>query len=213
MLVEDWTVHELAAPGCAEKRGAASNAQRVCPIPWASMGAMDALERPSSLVPKSPIKKPLRLVAGASAGGHTNELLILLDAGQGVWPVQPSVFVTTMEIAASGFARFGKPVRIIGEADRRKPLQAFAVLWRTMRWVLHDRPDVILTTGSMPLAVYCVWAKLLLRSRVVWVDSVAQVDDLSLSGKVMRRVADDCLAQWPEVAQRYSDVQYVGEVM
>ena len=174
---------------------------------------MDVLEKPSPLVPKSSKVMPLRLVAGASAGGHTNELLLLLEAGQGAWLVQPSVFVTTMEIAASGYARFGKPVRVIGDADRRKPLRALSVLWRTMSWVLHDRPDVVLTTGSMPLAVYCVWAKLLFRSHIVWVDSVAQVDDLSLSGKVMRRVANDCLAQWPEVALRYSDVQYVGEVM
>jgi UDP-N-acetylglucosamine:LPS N-acetylglucosamine transferase len=177
------------------------------------MSVMDAAAKPSQPVPNSREREPLRLVAGASAGGHTNELLILLDAAQGVWPVQPAVFVTTMEIAGSGFARFGRPVRVIGEADRRKPLQALAVLWRAMRWVLHDRPDVIVTTGSMPMAVYSIWAKLLLRSRIVWVDSVAQVDDLSLSGKVMRRVADVCLAQWPEVSQRYPNVQYVGEVM
>ncbi len=157
--------------------------------------------------------RPARLVAGSSAGGHTNELLILLAAAQGCWPVEPAVFVTTMDIAAGGFARYGKPVRVIGEADRRKPLQALGVLWRSLRWVLHDRPTVIVTTGSMPLAVYCIWAKLLLRSRVLWIDSVAQVDDLSMSGRIMRRVADECLAQWPEVAQKYANVQYAGEVM
>jgi hypothetical protein len=102
---------------------------------------------------------------------------------------------------------------VVGEGDRRKPLQDLGVLWRTLRWVLHDRPDAVVTTGSMPLAVYCIWAKLVLGARVVWIDSVAQVDDLSLSGKVMRHVADMCLAQWPEVAGRYDDVEYAGEVM
>lgn len=159
------------------------------------------------------LARPMRLVVGSSAGGHTNELLILLAAAQGRWPIEPVAYVTTMHIAASGFARYGKPVRVIGEADRRKPLQALVVLWLSLRWVLRDRPTVVVTTGSMPLAVYCIWAKLLLRSRVLWIDSVAQVDELSMSGRIMRRVADQCLAQWPEVAAKYADVQYAGEVM
>jgi UDP-N-acetylglucosamine:LPS N-acetylglucosamine transferase len=156
--------------------------------------------------------RKLKLVVGASAGGHATELLILLDAARGIWPVEPSVYITTMRIAAEGFAKHGKPVHVIGECDRRKPLQAIAVLFRTLCLAILERPDAVVTTGSMPLAMFCVWAKLL-GAKIVWIDSVAQIDEMSASGRLMRRIADLCLAQWPDVAARYADVEYAGEVL
>jgi len=152
------------------------------------------------------------LVVGASAGGHANELLLLLKAAEGVWPVQPDAYVTTMDIAAAGFTKFGKPVHVIGESDRRKPLQAAAVLFRSFRLAVRLRPRAVVTTGSMPLALFCVWCKLF-GAKVVWVDSIAQIDKMSVSGRLMRHVADLCMVQWPELVARYPDVEYAGEVL
>lgn len=156
-------------------------------------------------------RRPLRLVVGASAGGHVNELLILLAAAHGAWPVEPAAFVTTMDIAVKGFAAGDRPVHVLGEGDRLKPLRSLAVLWRALRsaWVL--RPDVIVTTGSMPLALFCLWSRLL-GARIVWIDSVAQVEKMSLSGRVVRPFADLSLVQWPEVAARTPGTEYAGEL-
>jgi UDP-N-acetylglucosamine:LPS N-acetylglucosamine transferase len=153
-----------------------------------------------------------RLVVGASAGGHATELNILLDAARGIWPVEASAYITTMQIAAAGFAQRGKPVHVIGECDRRKPLQAVAVLFRTLWLAARLRPDAVVTTGSMPLALFCVWAKLF-GAKIVWIDSVAQCDEMSASGKLMRRMANLCLVQWPDLAARITDVEYAGEVL
>jgi UDP-N-acetylglucosamine:LPS N-acetylglucosamine transferase len=159
-----------------------------------------------------PTPASVKLIVGASAGGHANELQILLEAARGVWPVEPAGYVTTMAITAQGFMKYGRPVHVIGESDRRKPLQAVAVLFRTLGVALRERPDAVVTTGSMPLAIFCIWCKLL-GARIVWIDSVAQIDHMSLSGRLMRRVADLCLAQWPDVAARYAGVEYAGEVL
>lgn len=166
----------------------------------------------SAAIGREQAGKRLRLVVGASAGGHANELLLLLEAARGQWPMDPEAYITTMEIAAKGFTQFGKPVHVVGEADRRKPLQALAVLWRTLRLAAALRPDVVVTTGSMPLAVFCIWARLF-GAKVVWIDSVAQIDHMSLSGRVMSRVANLCLVQWPEVAARNANVEYAGELL
>jgi UDP-N-acetylglucosamine:LPS N-acetylglucosamine transferase len=153
----------------------------------------------------------LKLLVGASAGGHVNELLILLRAARGVWSVEPNCFVTTMDIARASFSDWGKPVHVLGEADRTKPFNVLVVLFRAISVVIRERPDLIVTTGSMPLAAVCLWAKLF-GSKVVWIDSVAQVDRMSLSGRIVRPIADLCLVQWPSVAERYKNVEYVGEV-
>ena len=157
-------------------------------------------------------EQPIRIVAGASAGGHANELIRLLEVADVLWTVQPAAYVTTMAITAAAFARRGKSVHVIGESDRKKPLQAIAVLYRACALAWRLRPDLVVTTGSMPLALFAICSKLL-GARVVWIDSVAQIDDLSLSGRVMRHVADLCLAQWPEVAARYDNVEYAGELL
>ena len=154
----------------------------------------------------------IRLVVGASAGGHANELELLLQAAKGAWPVEPAAFVTTMQITADGFARHGRPVHVIGEADRRKPIEAVGVLFRSLVLALKVRPTVVVTTGSMPLAVFCIWSKLL-GARIVWIDSVAQIDHMSVSGQIMRRVADLCLVQWPDLVGKYSGVEYSGELL
>ena len=158
------------------------------------------------------MKRKATLVVGASAGGHANELDILLRAAKSVWPIQPDVYVTTLQLAASGFAKHGKPVFIVGESDRRKPLQSIAVIVRTFFLALKLRPQAVVTTGSMPLAIFCIWAKLF-GAKIVWVDSVAQIEHMSSSGRVMRRFADLCLVQWPEVAAQYPGVEYAGEVL
>jgi len=157
-------------------------------------------------------QREFKLVVGASAGGHAAELNILLDAAKGIWPVEAAAYVTTMQITAAGFAQRGKPVYVIGECDRRKPLQAVGVLFRTLWLAIRLRPDAIVTTGSMPLALLCIWAKLF-GSKIVWIDSVAQCDEMSTSGKMMRRVADLCLVQWADLAARIDGVEYAGEVL
>jgi UDP-N-acetylglucosamine:LPS N-acetylglucosamine transferase len=154
-----------------------------------------------------------KFVAGASAGGHTNELLILLLAAESIWQRMPDIYVTTMPISAVAYKRYAKPVRVIAEADRKK---FFGVLWvvvKSLFLVLRDRPGMVVTTGSLPLAIYCVFAKYICRASVIWIDSVAQVDEMSMSGKLMLRVADQCFVQWPEVAEKYIDARYSGEVM
>lgn len=158
------------------------------------------------------MKSDLKLVVGASSGGHANELLLLLDAAQGIWPLEPAVYVTTMDITAQGFTRFGKPVHVIGEGDRRKPFRTLGVVFRALWLALRERPDIVVTTGSMPLAIFCIWSRLL-GARIVWIDSVAQVDKMSLSGRVMARVANLCLVQWPDLAVGRPHVEYAGEVL
>ena len=176
-------------------------------------GAAKFMSEVSGAAARGETRRPLKLVVGASAGGHANELIRLLDvAERGLWPVDVAAYVTTMDITAKAFTRRGRPAHVIGEGDRKKPLRSVAVLARALRLAIVLRPDVIVTTGSMPLALFSICAKLL-GARVVWIDSVAQIDELSLSGRVMRHVADLCLAQWPEVAAKYPNVEYAGELL
>lgn len=159
--------------------------------------------------PHGAVRRDLKLCVGASAGGHTTELFALL--GHASWWPRPAVAVTTLEILRPRFEELG-PTTVIGECDRRRPWAALAVLARAWRFVHRERPDVVVTTGSLPLAMVCGWVKLY-RGHVVWVDSVAQMDDMSMSGRLVSLFADRCYAQWPAVAARHRKVRYAGELL
>jgi UDP-N-acetylglucosamine:LPS N-acetylglucosamine transferase len=66
--------------------------------------------------------------------------------------------------------------------------------------MLKERPHVVVTTGSAPGLVGLAMAKLLTRAKTVWIDSIANCERMSSSGKQARYFADEWLTQWPHLA-------------
>lgn len=75
-------------------------------------------------------------------------------------------------------------------------LQIIQVLWV----VLHVRPDVVISTGAAVGVVAARVAKVI-GARTVWVDSIANAEELSLSGRLAGRFVDTWLTQWEHLAQ------------
>ncbi len=71
----------------------------------------------------------------------------------------------------------------------------FEVAWI----VIRSRPDVVVSTGAAPGVVALRVGKLL-GAKTVWLDSIANVDAMSMSGCRVRGFADLRLTQWPDVA-------------
>ena len=164
--------------------------------------------------PKQRIQPPsptsIKICAGASAGGHMNQLLHLLDHAD-LWPQQPAFYLTTLDVLAAKLAEKG-PVYVVGESNRHHPLRALRTLLRCICIAFKERPDVVITTGSMPMALFCLISKLL-GARIVWIDSVANIEQFSMSGRLTRRFADLFLTQWPELAENDDKAEYVGAIL
>ncbi len=128
------------------------------------------------------------------------------------WPLKPSVFVTSREIWASKLSTRG-PTYVVGECDRNKPFQIAVSTLKSFRFILKERPDVIITTGSLPIAITCLIGKMF-GTKIIWIDSIAQIDQLSMSGKLILKYADVFLTQWPEVAALHPHkAEYCGELL
>ncbi|MHC4653647.1 MAG: PssD/Cps14F family polysaccharide biosynthesis glycosyltransferase [Planctomycetota bacterium] len=149
----------------------------------------------------------MRMCLAASAGGHMSQLLKLTDSWQGYG----TFCVTTASLVHEKLQKYGK-VYVVGECNRKHPLRVILVLLRCMGVILRERPDVVISTGAAAGCMMCFLAKLL-RAKVVWVDSITNVECISLSGRLVRFIANLFLVQWPELAQRYHNVEYVGEVI
>jgi hypothetical protein len=146
----------------------------------------------------------LKIGLVASAGGHLIELLKVAKPCFG-----PQTFaVVTSDIvkdALEGTVR----TYVVGESNRRHPLRVLIVALRCARILLRERPDAIVSTGAAVGCVTCVLAKIL-RAKVIWLDSITNVDSLSLSGWLVRPFTDLFLVQWPELTRGRRGVEYVG---
>jgi UDP-N-acetylglucosamine:LPS N-acetylglucosamine transferase len=149
----------------------------------------------------------LKICLAASAGGHLTQLLKLAPSWAGYEPI----FVTTNETVAGELRKRG-PVYVVGECNRRMPLKTLRVFWRCARVVLRERPDVIMSTGAAAGCMLCFLGKLA-GAKVIWVDSITNTDKLSLSGQMVRHVADLFLVQWPELAVKYKNVEFIGAII
>lgn len=152
-------------------------------------------------------RNKLRLCLVASAGGHLSQLLRLKDC----WNRYDSIYLTTSDIVRKGLQQFGK-VYILDECNREHPLKVVFILMRCMNIILHERPNVVISTGAAVGCIMCCIGKLL-GAKAVWIDSITNVEKISLSGRMIRHIADLFLVQWPELVEKYNNVEYVGAVI
>jgi UDP-N-acetylglucosamine:LPS N-acetylglucosamine transferase len=139
-------------------------------------------------------------------GGHLQQMLAL----EPVWRSRDRVWATLP--AADVEHLLGDEAVLLCHAPTSRHLgnmvRNLFVAWRTVREL---RPRAMLSTGGGLAPPFFLVGKLL-RVRLVYVESLTRTDSLSLSGRMIRHLADEFFAQWPEVARR-SGVRYEGSVL
>lgn len=99
---------------------------------------------------------------------------------------------------------------VVPDATEWQRFRLMLLAMRVLAVVLRTRPHVVVTTGAAP-GLMAVAAARLVGARAMWIDSIANVEVLSKSGRMARRLAHRCLTQWPELAG--DGVFYEGAVL
>jgi len=137
--------------------------------------------------------RPRRLLAVASGGGHWIELLRLRPAFAG-WDVAYVSMFDNYAAAVPGTRYYTVP-----DASRFDKL-AFPKVFAKAAWIMaRERPHAIVTTGSAPMLAFLSLGRVM-GARSLWIDSIAQAEEMSSSGRLAKRLATQAVCQWPEVA-------------
>jgi hypothetical protein len=136
-----------------------------------------------------------KVLIATSAGGHWVQMRRLLPAFEGC----SLVFAGVAEWLDADL--LPAPYYRLRNVSRSDPAGFLVIARQLARVVRLERPDVVVTTGAAPGLMALVMGKLLVRSRTVWIDSIANTERLSLSGRLARPVADAWLVQWPHLAR------------
>lgn len=149
-------------------------------------------------------RKP-RVLAVASGGGHWVQMMrlrpALLEAD--------AAFVTVSEMYRGDVA--GSRFYTVRDATRWNKFALIVQAARLAWIVLKERPDVVISTGAAP-GFFALRIGKALGARTCWIDSVANVEEVSLSGMKIGPACDLWLTQWSHLA-RPDGPRYEGAVL
>jgi UDP-N-acetylglucosamine--N-acetylmuramyl-(pentapeptide) pyrophosphoryl-undecaprenol N-acetylglucosamine transferase len=141
--------------------------------------------------------EPVAIHLAASPGGHLDLLVAVADAlGD-----RPTIWLTEEGQRAETLGRDGRTVHGL-PPFKRTPRRVLANVWRAAQIVWHGRPRLVVCSGAGLVVPFCTFARLL-GARIVFIETMARVHDPSASGRVLSRLADTVIVQWPEMAQVY----------
>lgn len=149
---------------------------------------------------------PMRILLVASAGGHWIELHRLRAAFVGA----DCQFVSTSKGMTPPLG--DRDVLEIADTARDSALAMAPTLMGLVRIFRAFDPDLVVSTGAAPGALALLIGKLF-GARTVWIDSIANSETLSLSGRLVRPVADLRITQWKHLADRNPSLQYLGQIL
>lgn len=139
-------------------------------------------------------KRTRRVLAAASGGGHWVELMRIMPAFDGC-----DIAYLTVNCEYRGEVP-GHRFYAVNDATRWNKLASAFMALRILLVLLRERPEVVVTTGAAP-GYFAILLGKLLGAKTIWLDSIANVDELSMSGQMAGKHADLWLTQWPHLAQ------------
>lgn len=146
-----------------------------------------------------------KVLAVASSGGHWTQLLRVLPALSS----SEIVFVTVLESYRSEVP--GNKFYLVNDATRWNKLRLVVLALRVAWIVGKERPDVVVSTGAAPGYFAMLFGRLF-GARTIWIDSITNIERLSMSGALAGRHADLWLTQWPHLAKSHGP-HYGGSVL
>jgi beta-1,4-N-acetylglucosaminyltransferase len=147
-----------------------------------------------------------RVLLVSSPGGHLQQMLALEPAWadlEAAWVTLPGADVEDLMQGRRVALAHGPTNR-----DLKMLLRNLPFAWRVIREV---DPDVVLSTGA-GVAVPFFWVARLLGRRCVYLESLARVESVSLSGRLVYPVANEFMVQW-RGAERLPRAHHVGTIL
>ncbi|QHS71634.1 N-acetylglucosaminyldiphosphodolichol N-acetylglucosaminyltransferase anchoring subunit ALG14 [Saccharomyces paradoxus] len=186
----------------------------------------DTKDEASILRIQKPSKKPLRIFVFLGSGGHTGEMIRLLENYKDLLLNESIVYLGySDEASRQRFASFIKKfsrckVQYSGFMKAREVKATFLQSVKTIvgtlvqsfvhvvriRFAMCGSPHLFLLNGPGTCCIISFWLKiielvvpLLGSSHIVYVESLARINTPSLTGKILYWVVDEFIVQWQEL--------------
>lgn len=151
------------------------------------------------------MSKP-KICLACSAGGHLRELQLAIEDIPEYWDCYWLTLKTTSTI---DFLKNKEHVFL----TNLQPSKKWSIIINSIQaifWVLIKRPNVIITTGAGITIPTVYFAKKLLKAKIIFINSAADVTHASKTPLWIEKYADVFLVQWEEMKQIFPNAIYCG---
>jgi UDP-N-acetylglucosamine:LPS N-acetylglucosamine transferase len=146
-----------------------------------------------------------KVLAVASSGGHWVQLRRVIPA----FADSEVVYVTVLESYRSQVPE--NKFYSVNDATRWNKLGLIRLALKLAWIILKEKPSVVISTGAAP-GYFAILLGRWFGARTIWIDSMANIEELSMSGSRAGRYADLWLTQWPHLAKAEGP-HYGGSVL
>ncbi|MCH5310449.1 MAG: hypothetical protein J1E57_00560 [Prevotella sp.] len=147
-----------------------------------------------------------KICLACSAGGHLRELQLAV----GSIPEEMNCYWLTLRtVSTEAFLKDKEHVFLIN-FQPSKMWTLFVNGIQALFWVLVKRPDVIITTGAGVVVPTVFFAKKLLGTKVIFINSAADVTEASKTPRWIEKYTDLFLVQWEEMKRIFPNAVYIG---
>lgn len=149
----------------------------------------------------------MRLCLVCSAGGHFFELYSLHH----LWQQHDYFWVTFKKEDTQCLLRERKVYWAYSPTNRS--FRNFVRnVWLAARVFRREKPDIIISTGA-GVGVPFLFLGRVLGLRTLYIESMARISKLSLTGRLVYPIVHHFYVQWPELAHKYRRALYRGQVI
>lgn len=146
-----------------------------------------------------------RVLALSSGGGHWVQLLRLR-------PAFKDCDITYATVSKGYESEVeGAKFRVIVDSNRDQKLKLILSFFSIACLILKERPHAILSTGAAP-GFFALLIGKFLGKKTIWLDSIANAEELSMSGRKAGKYATHWLTQWEHLAKPEGP-HYCGNVL
>lgn len=147
-----------------------------------------------------------KICLACSAGGHLRELQLAI----GDIPERWSCYWLTLKTTSTKAFLKDKEHVFLTNFQPAKKWTLFVNCIQAIFWVLVKRPDVIITTGAGVTVPTVFFAKKLLGTKVIFINSAADVTHASKTPVWIEKYADLFLVQWEEMKEIFPNAIHIG---
>jgi UDP-N-acetylglucosamine:LPS N-acetylglucosamine transferase len=135
-----------------------------------------------------------KILAIASKGGHWTQLMRLKPA----FEEGEIVYVSTDD----GYRSRDNDSYFytVTDANRWTKVKLVRVGLEIFKIICKERPSVVISTGAAPGLLAIIFGKLF-GARTIWVDSIANAEKISMSGRIAVFFVNLHMTQWPHLAK------------
>jgi len=152
-------------------------------------------------------KKKPKVLAIASPGGHWIQLNKICNPLDDQFEM---VYITPGAQYASA-VKSSRRVLTITDASADSKHKLLPLAFQLLLIFIKERPSAIISTGAAPGAIAFLIAKIL-PIKTIWVDSIANVSQLSRSGRMVKKHADRVITQWQPLSDN-EKVVFKGSIL